>query len=814
MAAPVSRRHMLLGTGAALYAFAPSAGATPPPIHRQAPAASWPHTVTDGQASATVYQPQAIAWPGRTSLQARAAVELHRAPGEPPIIGTVEVTAATTTDMLRRSVEFSGVELDAIHFPSLDAAASAKVEERIRAVLATLAAKSVPLDSVLASLAGAPAGTPGVATHDEPPVVFRSEQPAVLVVLDGEPVLAPVADTGLSLAVNTNWDLLADTATGRWYLLDGDAWLAAPASAGPYQAAAKLPAGFERIPADPTYADIRGHLPGRVAKPAEVPTVFVSTAPAEIIVTDGPAQLAPIPGTSLQYLRNSGARVVFDPAGHGFYALFSGRWFAASSLDGPWRYATPDLPAAFARIPADGAFGDVLASVPGTVQAQEAVISAQIPRQATLKPSATITVAYVGAPDFKPIPGTSLEYAVNTTSQVLKVGDKYYACVNGAWFVAASPQGPWQLATSVPDAIQTIPPSSPLHNVTYVHVYSATPEAVVVGYTAGYTMGIVSAAGVVVYGTGYYYPPVVLPARVPVYLPYPYTYCGGVAYNPATGTWARGGTVAGPYATATGGSIYNPATGAYARGGAVYGPNGGAGAWSAYNPATGAYAHGSAAWGPNGGSAQGSFSNPTTGRSGSTTQNWNPYQSWGSSTISGPNKTVDTASGRNANGAAGGFSSSTGAAGAGVHGAGGNNAAIGRTANGDVYAGHDGNAYQHTSSGWSTWNNGAWQPVQPPAAAKSAPTKSAPTKSASASNTVGSTAPAAKGGPTQARASASTSAPRSSAQRPPAAQGQQLGGDQWNQLQRDQQARTQGAAGQSRSQRFQGRGGAQQFRRR
>jgi hypothetical protein len=49
-----------------------------------------------------------------------------------------------------------------------------------------------------------------------------------------------------------------------------------------------------------------------------------------------------------------------------------------------------------------------------------------------------------------------------------------------------------------------------------------------------------------------------------------------------------------------------------------------------------------------------------------------------------------------------------------VHTTTGNNAAIGRTASGNVYAGADGNAYKHTDSGWSKWNNGGWQPVQPP----------------------------------------------------------------------------------------------------
>jgi hypothetical protein len=44
----------------------------------------------------------------------------------------------------------------------------------------------------------------------------------------------------------------------------------------------------------------------------------------------------------------------------------------------------------------------------------------------------------------------------------------------------------------------------------------------------------------------------------------------------------------------------------------------------------------------------------------------------------------------------------------------GNQGGAVKTQNGDVYAGHDGNAYQHSSDGWSKWGNGGWQPVNPP----------------------------------------------------------------------------------------------------
>jgi hypothetical protein len=660
--------------------------------------ASWPSTVTSNGATATIYEPQPTSWPGRTTVYATAAIMISK-PGAKTIVGTMDISAATSTDLTQRWVTFSHIQVLATHFPMLDTGQAAKVQARIVSFAATMGGRRIPLDTLLLALNQTPLQTQPVATQNTPPVIFHSNSPAILVVTDGKPVLTALQGTGLSFAVNTNWSLFQQTATGEWFLLDGSTWLSAPDFTGPYQPAGVLPPDFNKLPNDASFADVKKYVPNGPA-PADPPTVFVSTKPAQIIVTKGPPVLAPIAGAPLQFVKNASAEIIFDPASKNYYVLFSGRWFSAPGLTGPWAYATPNLPATFALIPANGPQADVLASVPGTAQAQEAVITAQIPQQASLPKTSTTTVTYVGPPNFVPIAGTSMTYAVNTYAQVIAANGRYYACVNGAWYVSNTATGPWLVATSIPPVIYTIPPSSPIYPVTFVRVYSVTPSVVVVGYTAGYTMGMISAAGVVVYGTGYYYPPVVIAGVVPLYFPYPYTYGGGIRYVSATGGWVSGG--------------------------AVYGPYGGVAARSYYNPSTGAYAHGSAAWGPNGGYAHGSFSNPSTGRYGSTSQSWSPYGRSGSSTVTGPNGTVNTRSQSNANGSAGGFSASNGAYGGAVHNsANGNNTAAVKSANGDVYAGHNGNVYQHSSSGWSQYDNGSFKPVTPPAKSTSTATGSA-----------------------------------------------------------------------------------------
>jgi len=682
-----------------------------PAIAQSAAPTPWPHTITKGNASVTVYQPQAISWTDQKTLTARVALAITPAGAKAPILGTIEVALATRTDATSRIVNLSDPSLVASHFPSLSTDQASSLEQKIRAALPDMQIHEVPLDSVLLSLKQTPVSS--VELNNDPPTIFYSDRPASLVVFDGDPVLAPAGKTGLSFAVNTNWEVFVDH--GTWYLLNNGLWLSAPASAGPYTPVTRLPAVFSTLPNDANFADARKHVPARpLPAGSHVPAIFVSTKPAEIIVTVGPPKFEPVPGTSLQRATNAANALFFDPAQELFYVLFSGRWFSAANLNGPWSFATDKLPPEFAMIPSTGPAAAVLASVPGTVPAQEAVLRASIPTTATLKrSSATLTVVYAGPPKFAPIPGTTIQYAVNTADQVLKIGDRYYACYQGAWFVSSAPTGPWVLADSVPTEVRTIPPSSPLYNVTYVQVYGATPTTVTYGYSAGYLMGFVT-AGVLVYGTGYYYPPVVLPGPVPIYYPYPYSYAGSVWYNSTTGAWARGGSIYGPYYGASAGRYYNPATGGWAQGAAVYGPYGGAGAWSAYNPHTGTYSHGSAVWGGGSGTANASFYNPRYGVSGSTTQNVNPYGRWGSSTVSGPNKTINTASGSNARGSAGGFSSSTGAAGAGYHNrVTGNSGGAVKGANGDVYAGRDGNVYRHTDDGWSKWNNGSWNPVQP-----------------------------------------------------------------------------------------------------
>ena len=117
----------------------------------------------------------------------------------------------------------------------------------------------------------------------------------------------------------------------------------------------------------------------------------------------------------------------------------------------------------FKKIPLEHERSRVLASVPGTDQAAEAVLLAQIPQTARVskKQLKAPDVAFQGDPKFTPIEKTTVQRAVNTDKDVFKVGDSYYMCYLGVWFVAKSASGPWEVASSVPQQIYEIPVSSP-----------------------------------------------------------------------------------------------------------------------------------------------------------------------------------------------------------------------------------------------------------------------------------------------------------------------------------------------------------------
>ena len=657
--------------------------------------AGWPRQRTENGNILITYQPQVDEWKDFRELEWRMAISLTPAGGK-AAVGVVELHGETIVDSDNKMVTIGNLKIKRTNFPSLDPSAAARMDQLFRRFLPP--SVTVTLQQLVACTPK-PESLTGVQLKNDPPAIFVSYKPAILLDVDGPPVRATIGKTGLEYVINTHWPLFFETSTSVYYLLAGEQWLQATDLQGPWSVVKKLPKDMKELPKDARWTSLKQFIPAPAKSGAVVPTVFFSTSPAEIIYIDGKPAYGNIPGTRLQYVTNTTSYLFFHTPEKRYYYLTAGRWFRAETLAGPWTFATPNLPADFARIPATSPAAQVRASVPGTEESKDAVLLARIPITATVNPEAAAKAAkvtYDGPPQFVPIEGTTLYYANNTAQKVIKVGDLYYLCLQGIWFVSPNPQGPWQTAQSVPQVIYTIPPSSPVYNVTYVTQTVYPDGTVQVSYTSGYTgVYVMSVSSVVVVtgGTGYYYPPYIVPYPVygyPVYYPPPYTYGYVAHYHSATGAYGISQTAYGPYGSATRTASYNPYTGTYARTASVSSAYGSAAVGKAYNPYTGAY--------------------------GATKQGSNAYGSWGSSVVTKGGQTAYTQHKTTAQGTVGSVQTSSGGKAVGKSGASGNTV-VGKTGGGDVYAGHDGNAYKKTDSGWQKYENGGWAPAQPPSSA-------------------------------------------------------------------------------------------------
>lgn len=560
-------------------------------------APTYPRTITLPEGEVKIHMPQVLTWEKYETLVAWTVVEVIPTGSKKRWIGTVKLKAQSDIDFNERLVVIYNIEAVERKFHD-DITPPASVLNIAKAAV-SLKPRSVPLDVVLRALPAdfqTSRAKPGPATqlkHD-PPKIFVATKPTALMLINGEPIRASIANTQLEYVVNTNWDLFYDKDSERYYTLNGTTWQYSKSLLKPkWKTTTKLPDDLTKLPDDANWQAVKKHLPAKKTK-AKPPKILVSFEPAELILIDGKPQFYPIKDSGIDYLTNSGSDV-FRYDKH-YYYLVSGRWFKAKKLKGDWE-PVEDLPKAFARIPEQHAKSHVLAAVPGTPAARAALIEASIPRKANISPEAGagINVVYDGEPRFVPIENTNMKRAANTQYQVIQVKDRYYLCHNAVWFTSTSATGPWEVATSVPDVIYTIPASDPAHNTTYVYVdQDPQPSThITYAYTSGY-YGYYPYGSTVVYGSGWYYPPYYYynPYGYPAYWYYPPSYGYGSYYNPTTGRYGERAVAYGPYGGAAAGAVYNPRTGTYARGETVWDSDEVARSGYAYNPNTNAYAAG------------------------------------------------------------------------------------------------------------------------------------------------------------------------------------------------------------------------------
>ena len=358
---------------------APAAGST-------VPAAGWPRHVQLPDAALLVYPPQVVRWDG-SAIAFRSAVAWRKTVGN-ETFGTLEATATAHVDRIARSVAFADIKVTKATLPG--ASDTSALTAALPAVYA-----SVSLDRLQMSLAAVDDKPQTVVVANPVPRVIVGSAPAILVPIDGAPVWKPVqGSAGFSRVVNTRALILRSSAAPQVFLRVYDGWLMSSSLSGPWQQPFLPPAGMDAVAKKIAAAravdllDGGGKANPKPSLAQGMPAIYTSETPAELIVFNGAPAFAPIVGTSLSWASNTTSDLLRD--GSTYYVLLAGRWFRSASLDGPWTYVAGDsLPPDFARIPATSLAGAVLAAVPGTAQARNAVVEAQIPQTATVPPGDT-----------------------------------------------------------------------------------------------------------------------------------------------------------------------------------------------------------------------------------------------------------------------------------------------------------------------------------------------------------------------------------------------------------------------------------------
>jgi hypothetical protein len=229
-----------------------------------------------------------------------------------------------------------------------------------------------------------------------------------------------------------------------------------------------------------------------------------------------------------------------------------------------------------------------------------------------------------------------------------------------------------------------IQPTNP--QVVYVPTYNPTVVYGTPYVTPGYSTAAVVTTAVLAFGIG-----IAVGAAIN-------NSCCGWGYSYWNCNW-HGGAVVYRSNVYYGNSAWHG--GVYGSSVTAYGPNGVARAGTAYNPSTGTYARGASTTTAYGTQKVGQAYNPNTGAYAATHQTSNAYGSSGSSVYSKNGNTAYTQHATNSNGTVASAQTSAGGSAVAASGKYGNNVAAGQTANGNKYAAANGNVYKNTGSGWN-----------------------------------------------------------------------------------------------------------------
>ena len=497
---------------------------------------NWPKTLNTSTGDLIkVYQPQPESFSDNT-LQSRSAISVVESGKTDPVFGMFWSTANLSSDD-NNNYRINSLQITAIKFPSgISQEQTDEIKATVQSQIGNMGIVLTGEEIQNALSVNQTQKKLSSTFNNTPPKVIYTNQSSTLVLIDGTPKMQMNNNWGVETVINTPFTIIKNI-DNRFYLYGGKRWYTSPSATGPFSYVTSVPDNLAKIQTAADNADNNSNKnENNSFDNNTIPQIIVSTEPAELIQTNGEANFSPIEGTGLLYVKNSDNDIFMDVNSQQYYVLLSGRWYKSSSLRNQWQFINADkLPADFSKIPAGSTKDNVLASVAGTEEANNAMLDAQVPQTAKVdRRTANANVTYDGNPEFERISGTRLQYALNASATVLRLNGVYYTVDNGVWFESGSPTGPWIVSIARPDDVDLIPPSYPVYNAKYVYIYDYDPDYVYMGYTPGYLNTYIYGP-TIVYGTGFYY----RPWYRHYYYARPYTWGFSMNYDPWYG-WGFG----------------------------------------------------------------------------------------------------------------------------------------------------------------------------------------------------------------------------------------------------------------------------------
>ena len=290
-------------------------------------AATWPQELTsDGGEVIRIFQPQIESFSGNT-LEARTAISIETSTTSGPMFGAIWMVARLDSDRSSRTavirdIDVTEVRLADVSDAQIDALARF-IEENIET-----ASMVIAIDQIVADLEGAEGQRPDVVLNHDPPEIVLSREPALLVVIDGDPVFEEIEGSQYERVVNTPF-LIVRGDSDHYLYVGSNAWFTGENPLGPWQLSARVPQDIQAL-VEPAADD---------ADDADLSEtrIIVATVPTELVVTDGEPKWAPVEGMDLLYLENTDSQVFLELSSQRYYTLLSGRWYRSVEMLGEIR---------------------------------------------------------------------------------------------------------------------------------------------------------------------------------------------------------------------------------------------------------------------------------------------------------------------------------------------------------------------------------------------------------------------------------------------------------------------------------------------